>query len=85
MLSSDPAPIDLSAPAETAYRVTLPTPLEGVEACLRKAFPEIPDKDLTTREMIRILGKAIVQDKAKTACGLRAVAWIERVRRDLAR
>ena len=65
--------------------MTLPPPPPGVEACLRRAFPEVPDRDLTTREVTRMLGDAIVLDKAKTACGLLAVRWIETVRRDFAR
>ncbi|MGU3539956.1 hypothetical protein [Methylobacterium sp. A54F] len=84
-MHSGAAPVDPSLGAAVAYRVTLPPPPADVEACLRKAFPEIPDRDLTTRDTVRILGRAIVQDKAKTACGLRAVAWINRVRADFAR
>lgn len=65
--------------------MTLPPAPEGVEACLRRTFPEVPDRDLTTREVTRMLGDAILLDKAKTACGLLAVQWIARVRRDFAR
>lgn len=65
--------------------MTLPPPPPGVEACLRRTFPEVPDRDLTTREVTRMLGDAIVLDKAKTACGLLAVQWIARVRQDFAR
>lgn len=65
--------------------MTLPPPPAGVEACLRRAFPEVPDRDLTTHEVTRMLGDAILLDKAKTACGLLAVQWIARVRQDFAR
>lgn len=78
-------PVDPSLGAAVAYRVTLPPPPDGVEACLRQAFPEIPDRPLTRADMVRITGAAIVLDRAKTACGLRAAAWITAVRRDLAR
>lgn len=83
--SNTPPPVDPAAPAKVAYRVTLPAPPEGVEQCLRKAFPEIPDAALTQDDVVRIIGQAKVQDRAKTACGLRALEWIRRVRSDLAR
>jgi hypothetical protein len=65
--------------------VTLPAPPNGVEACLRKSFPEIPDRSLTTGDVVRIIGRAKILDRAKAACGLRALAWIEAVRRDFAK
>ncbi|WP_158509766.1 hypothetical protein [Methylobacterium sp. AMS5] len=65
--------------------MTLPQPPEGVEACLRKEFPEIPEKALTKADVMRITAEAVVLDRAKTQCGLRAVEWISRVRRDFAR
>jgi hypothetical protein len=83
--SNGPAAVDPLVSAKDAYRVTLPAPPEGVEACLRKAFPEIPDRALTQDDVVRIIGQAKVQDRAKTACGLRALDWIRRVRTDLAR
>ena len=66
-------------------RVTLPEPPSGLEACFRKAFPEIPDRELTTRDVVRIVGGAKVLDRAKSACGRRAASWIDAVRRDLGR
>ena len=65
--------------------MTLPVPPADVAACLRRSFPEIPDRALTTGDVVRLIGRAKVLDRAKTACGLRALAWIEAVRRDLAR
>lgn len=84
-VSSGTAPVDPGLGAAVAYRVTLPPPPEGVEACLRQAFPDIPDRALTRADVVRIVGNAIVRDRAKTRCGLRAVAWITAVRRDFAR
>lgn len=78
-----PPAIDPAAPAD--IRVTLPAPPEGVEACLRKSFPEIPDRSLTTGDVVRIIGRAKILDRSKSACGARALAWIEAVRRDFAR
>ncbi len=78
--SDGPAPV-----AGLGYRVTLPEPPEGVEACLRRAFPEIPDRALSKADVVRIIGEAKVLDRSKTACGERAVTWIREVRRDLAK
>lgn len=80
---SDGAPaIDPRAPG---IRITLPAAPEGVAECLRQAFPEIPDRALTKADVVRIIGAAKVLDRSKTACGARAVSWIETVRRELAR
>lgn len=78
-----PPAIDPAAPAD--IRVTLPAPPEGVEACLRKSFPEIPDRSLTTGDVVRIIGRAKTLDRSKSACGARGLAWIEAVRRDFAK
>lgn len=78
-----PPPIDPRLGAD--IRVTLPAPPEDVAPCLRQAFPEIPDRALTRADVVRIIGQAKVQDRVKTACGLRAVAWIEAVRKTYAR
>lgn len=80
---SEPPAIDPAAP--TDIRVTLPAPPAGVATCLKASFPAIPDRDLTTADVVRIIGKAKIQDRAKTACGQRALAWIEAVRRDFAK
>ncbi|KQP11140.1 hypothetical protein ASF28_08840 [Methylobacterium sp. Leaf99] len=80
--SDGPALIDSRAPG---IRVTLPDAPADVGPCLRQTFPEIPDRALTRADIVRIIGAAKVLDRAKTACGARAVAWIEDVRRDLAR
>lgn len=69
----------------TEIRVTLPVAPEGVAPCLRQAFPEIPDRALTRADVVRIIGQAKVVDRAKTACGERAVTWIETVRKTYAR
>lgn len=66
-------------------RVTLPAPPDGVAECLRQSFPEIPDRALTKRDVVRIIAEAKALDRAKAACGARAVFWIDQVRRELAR
>jgi hypothetical protein len=81
--SDDLPAIDPAAPAD--IRVTLPAPPEGVEACLRRSFPKIPDRSLSTGDVVRIIGRAKVLDRSKAACGSRARAWIEAVRRDFAK
>ena len=75
--------IDPAAPAD--IRVTLPAPPEGAAACLRETFPEIPDRSLTRDDVVRIIGRAKVLDRAKAACGERALTWIAAVRRDFAK
>ena len=66
-------------------RVTLPPAPDGVAECLRQSFPEIPDRALTKRDVVTIIGEAKALDRAKSLCGTRAVSWIDQVRRDLAR
>lgn len=80
--SDGPAPIDPLAPG---IRVTLPPAPEGVAPCLQRAFPDIPDRALSRADIVRIIGQAKVLDRAKTACGLRAVDWIAAVRADFAK
>lgn len=82
MTSSGPAPVD---PVLGGYRVTLPEVPDGVEACLARAFPEIPDRALTKADVARLIGEAKALDRAKTACGSRALVWIAEVRAQLAR
>ena len=74
-----------SSGAGPSVRITLPQPPDGVAECLRRSFPEIPDRALTKRDVVRIIGEAKVLDRAKTACGARAVFWIDSVLRNLAR
>ena len=82
-VTSDAAPpID---PSVASIAVTLPPPPVEVEPCLRQAFPEIPDRALTRADVVRIIGRAKVLDRAKVRCGERAIAWIEAVRRDFAK
>lgn len=80
--SERPAPLDLRAPE---IRISLPTAPEGVGPCLAREFPEIPDRALTRADLMRIIGEAKIRDRAKAACGARAVAWIEKVRAAYAR
>ncbi len=81
---SEPIPaLDVSAPAD--IRVTLPAPPADVAACLKRSFPEIPDRSLTTGDVVRIVGRAKILDRAKTACGQLALAWITAVQRDFAK
>lgn len=77
------APIDPAAPSD--IRVTLPVPPPGVAECLKASFPAIPDRALSTADVVRIIGKAKVLDRAKSACGRRALDWIEATRRDFAK
>jgi hypothetical protein len=82
-VTSDLPPVDPRLGAD--IRITLPMPPEDVGPCLRRSFPEIPDRALTRADVVRIIGQAKVLDRAKTACGERAVRWIEDVRATFAR
>lgn len=66
-------------------RVTLPPAPLGLEACLRAPSPEIPDRDLTQSDVVGLLARFRVLDKAKTRCGLRGLSWIQAVRADFAK
>lgn len=68
-----------------SMRITLPAAPDDVSVCLRREFPEIPDRALTKADVVRIIGEAKVLDRTKTACGLRAVQWIESVSRTYSR
>lgn len=65
--------------------MTLPQAPEGIAPCLQRAFPEIPDRALSRANIVRMVGQAKVLDRAKTACGLRALDWIKAVRADFAK
>ncbi|WP_267355552.1 MULTISPECIES: hypothetical protein [unclassified Methylobacterium] len=79
----EPPAIDPAAPTE--IRVTLPAPPEGIKACVRASFPDIPDRSLTRGDVVRIIGRAKVLDREKARCSDRALAWIAAVRRDFAK
>jgi hypothetical protein len=81
---SEPPPVlDVAAPRD--IRVTLPAAPVGVGACLTRKFPGIPDRDLTTADVVRIIARAKTLDREKTRCGQRDEAWIAAVRRDFAK
>lgn len=65
--------------------MTLPRPPADLDACFRVAFPDVPPRDLTAADVVRIIGRAKVLDRTKSACGLRAQAWIDAVERTFAK
>jgi hypothetical protein len=67
---------DLSPPPAA---VTLPPVPADLRGCLERTFPDIPATAFGSRQAVRIIAEAKLLDRAKTACGLRAVAWIEGV------
>lgn len=83
MTSDGPPAVDPDAPRD--IRVSLPAAPADIAPCLRRSFPEIPDRALTSGDVVRIVGQAKILDRAKCACGLRALAWIEAVRKTYAR
>lgn len=74
--SDGPAPVSQLAPS---IQITLPKAPDGVDECLRREFPEIPDRALTKADVMRIIGEAKILDRAKSLCGMRAVEWIRDV------
>ncbi len=48
--------------------------------CFARTFPEIPDRAFGRAEAVRIIANAKLLDRAKTACGERALTWIAGVR-----
>jgi len=59
--------------------VILPQMPYDLQVCFDKSFPEIPDRVNTTRDVVRVIGRAKVLDRVKSQCGLRAHDWIEEV------
>ncbi|MGH1574530.1 hypothetical protein ACRAWG_32640 [Methylobacterium sp. P31] len=67
------------APPDLTARPTLPAIPPELEACLHREFPEIPARAFGRREAVTIIGEAKLLDRAKTACGDRALAWMKDV------
>lgn len=75
-------PVD---PRSADVAVTLPAKPAGLASCFRRAFPAIPDRDLTRADVVEIIGGAKVLDRRKSRCGALASSWIDAVERDFAR
>lgn len=75
----DKGTLDLTA------RPAIPAPPADLAACFARAFPEIPDRAFGRAEAVRIIANAKLLDRAKTACGERALAWIAQVRAEYGR
>lgn len=65
--------------SETGSKIYLPATPQHLSACFKKAFPDIPDRDLTKQDIVQIIGRAKVLNRVKTACGEQALHWIESV------
>ena len=66
------------APDISARPVLPPVPAD-LEACLHREFPEIPERAFGRRDAVRIIADAKLLDRAKTACGDRALNWMKAV------
>jgi hypothetical protein len=66
-------------PSDLTARPTLPAIPPDLEACLHREFPEIPARAFGRREAVSIIADAKLLDRAKTACGDRALAWMKDV------
>ncbi|BCM83729.1 hypothetical protein [Methylobacterium indicum] len=58
----------------------IPQPPADLAACFARTFPEILDRAFGRAEAVRIIANAKHLDRAKTACGERALTWIDGVR-----
>lgn len=70
---------------DLAARPALPPVPADLAACFARAFPEIPDRALSRADVVRILANAKLLDRAKSACGERALAWAADVQREYGR
>lgn len=61
-------------------RPDIPPVPADLAACFARSFPEIPDRAFGRAEAVRLLADAKLLDRAKTACGERALTWIAGVR-----
>ncbi len=65
------------ASSEVVTRTLPPKPDQT--ACFSARFPEIPDRDLTPKDVSRIIGGAKQLDARKTGCGLTLQVWADGV------
>lgn len=61
---------------DLAARPALPPVPTDLAACFARTFPEIPDAAFGRAAAVRIIANAKLLDRAKSACGTRALAWI---------
>lgn len=73
------------AALELTARPALPPVPADLAACFARTFPEIPDAAFGRASAVRIIATAKLLDRAKTACGGRALAWIADVHAEFGR
>ncbi|ARO54058.1 hypothetical protein B2G69_07800 [Methylorubrum zatmanii] len=61
---------------DPSIRPELPPIPADLDACLHRAFPEIPSRAFGRREAVQLIADAKLLDRAKTACGDRALHWM---------
>jgi hypothetical protein len=66
-------------PATELHADPLPPIPADLQACLTRQFPAIPARALTRDDVFKIIVDAKRLDKAKTACGVRAIDWMKAV------
>ncbi|MGE8128505.1 hypothetical protein ACQKQD_16140 [Methylobacterium sp. NPDC080182] len=64
---------------DVTVRPVLPPVPADLEACLHREFPEIPERAFGRRDAVRIIADAKLLDRAKPACGDRALHWMKAV------
>ena len=73
------------AAPDVSTRPALPPVPADLAACFARTFPEIPDAAFGSAAAVRIIANAKLLDRAKTACGGRALAWIADVHAEYGR
>lgn len=67
------------ATLELSSRAELPPVPADLAPCIHQAFPEIPVTAFGRRDAVRIIASAKLVNRAKTACGDRALSWMNEV------
>lgn len=74
-----------TAAPDVSTRPALPPVPSDLQACFARTFPEIPDAAFGRAAAVRIIANAKLLDRAKSACGGRALAWIADVHAEYGR
>lgn len=71
-------PVGRIAPDVSARPALPPIPAD-LAPCFAREFPEIPEHGFGRVAAVKIIGDAKLLDRAKAACGERAVSWMQDV------
>lgn len=77
-------PVGRVAPDVSARPVLPPIPAD-VRICFAKSYPKLPADAFGRIAAVQIIGEAKILDRAKSACGNRALDWIDDVTKQFGR